>query len=224
MDKNIFIKQLDVILEEFKELTRKSKFDDLSGTPLEWKTVLIGKSKASIVRIAGIHSEYNKEIERILEKPGVKIGSRVRQIIGIVQALRDDLNNDYLKSVAELIHSEVFADYLEMSTYLLSEGYKDASAVIVGSTLESHLKKLCDKNFIDKTFTNSKGKIISKKADTMNAELSKEGVYNKTYQKQITAWLGLRNDAAHGNYSEYQEAEVKLMISGISQFVLQYPA
>lgn len=224
MNKEIFITQLNKIIEEFNNTIPQSRYKDLRDLPLEKKTVLIGKCKAAVVRISGLNSEYNKEVLRILEKDGVMVGSRLRQIIGIIIALKDDLENDYLKSVAELIHSEVFAHYLEMASYLLSEGYKDASAVIVGSTLESHLKKLCDKVSIDTTYTNGKGKEVSKKADTINSELAKAGVYNKMSQKQITAWMDLRNNAAHGNYGEYEVAEVKLMISGINNFIIQYPA
>lgn len=224
MNKDVFIEQLNMILNQFDKIRVQAKYNDLSDFPLETKTVLIGKCKAAVVRITGVNSEYNKEIERILEKQGVKIGSRLRQIIGITEALRDDLRNDFLKTLSELIHSEVFADYLEMASYLLSEGYKDASAVIIGSTLESHLKKLCDKHGIDKSFLNSKGKEIDKKADTINSELCKLGVYNMTYQKQITAWLDLRNNAAHGKYSEYNDEEVKLMLSGINHFMIHFPA
>ncbi len=36
-----------------------------------------------------------------------------------------------------------------MAEYLLKEGYKDPAAVITGSTLEEHLRKLCIKNGID---------------------------------------------------------------------------
>ena len=36
-----------------------------------------------------------------------------------------------------------------MAEYLLHEGYKDSAAVIAGSTLESHLRALCNKNGID---------------------------------------------------------------------------
>ena len=58
----------------------------------------------------------------------------------------------------------------------------------------------------------------------MNAELAKKEVFNKTFQKQITAWLDLRNNAAHGKYDQYGEMEVKLMISGILNFIQLYPA
>jgi hypothetical protein len=54
----------------------------------------------------------------------------------------------------------------------------------------------------------------------MNADLAKASVYSSAYQKQITAWLGLRNFAAHGKYSEYTKEEIALMLQGVRQFIL----
>ncbi len=151
-------------------------------------------------------------------------GLIIKHIIGIVQALKSDLESDYLKSLSEIIHSNLFSDYIDMATHLLEEGYKDPAAVLTGSTLENHLRNLCVKHDVEIEYENSKGKIVSKKADSMNAELAKKEVFNKTFQKQITAWLDLRNNAAHGKYDQYGEMEVKLMISGILNFIQLYPA
>ena len=114
----------------------------------------------------------------------------------------------------------MFSDYLEMAEYLLNEGYKDAAAVLIGSTLEVHLRELCISNNIDIETTNNKGKIIPKKADEMNSDLAKSKVYSASYKKHVTAWLGIRNSAAHGKYSEYTKEEISLMLQGIRQFIL----
>lgn len=37
-------------------------------------------------------------------------------------------------------------------------------------------------------------------------------------QKNVTAWLGLRNKAAHGQYAEYNADQVRVMQSGVSEF------
>ncbi len=37
----------------------------------------------------------------------------------------------------------------------------------------------------------------------MNNELAAFGAYNKLDQKNVTAWLDLRNKAAHAQYHEY---------------------
>lgn len=62
------------------------------------------------------------------------------------------------------------------------------------------------------------------KADTLNADLMKTGAYSKIDLKNVTAWLGLRNDAAHGNYSAYDDKQVSLLISSIRDFVARNPA
>ena len=40
----------------------------------------------------------------------------------------------------------------------------------------------------------------------------------------VTAWLDLRNKAAHGNYSEYNDNQVKQMIMGVRDFIIRNPA
>jgi hypothetical protein len=56
----------------------------------------------------------------------------------------------------------------------------------------------------------------------MNIELSKKGVYNAGMQKQVTAWAHWRNKAAHGEWTEYNDADVKSMIEGIQRFIADY--
>ena len=46
-----------------------------------------------------------------------------------------------MQSREELIHASVFADFLQMADYLVDSGYKDAGAVIAGSTLEGAFTK-----------------------------------------------------------------------------------
>lgn len=219
MNKDFFIKQLDEILIEFNGLKSSSRHSDLSDLPSQQVSMMISKSKAAVERITGNKSEYYKDIEVVL-KNNTSYSSDLLFIIGIVTALRSDLNNGYLKSISEIIQSEVFSDYLEMAEHLLQEGYKDPSAVLIGSTLEVHLRELCIANDISLEILNNKEKLIAKKADVMNADLAKLNVYSGLYQKQIIAWLGIRNSAAHGKYDEYSVEEVKLMLQGIRQFIL----
>jgi len=105
-----------------------------------------------------------------------------------------------------------------MADHLLSEKYKDAAAVMIGSVLEEHLRQLCAKTAIEVSVTKN-GKSLPKKADLLNAELAAISVYNKLDQKQITAWLDLRNKAAHGHHSEYDAEQVQGMLSGVTNFM-----
>ena len=38
-------------------------------------------------------------------------------------------------------------------------------------------------------------------------------------QKKITAWLDLRNKAAHGKYGEYNTDQVRQMLLGVTEFM-----
>ena len=104
---------------------------------------------------------------------------------------------------------EVFADFIEMAEHLLDERYKDPAAVIIGSVLEEHLRQLCLSAGI-RTEDVSATKVVPYKADRLNADLAKAGKYSKLDQKQVTAWLDLRNRAAHGKYAEYALEQVAL--------------
>ena len=42
--------------------------------------------------------------------------------------------------------------------------------------------------------------------------------------KNITAWLDLRNSAAHGDYAAYTKEQVKLLIASVQNFIIRYPA
>ena len=148
---------------------------------------------------------------------------RLEVLTGIVRALQTAYLQGLLRSVQELIHAEVFDDFLEMASYLLREGYKDAAAVIAGGVIEEHLRKLCQRHVIPHTTATPKGD-DPKKANLMNDELAKAGAYSKLEQKNVTAWLDLRNKAAHGKYSEYDEKHVEYLITGLKHFIVRYPA
>lgn len=139
--------------------------------------------------------------------------------IGIVQALLHDIQKGYFRSFEDLIHGELFGDFLEMADHLYTNGFKDAAAVIAGSTLEAHLKQLCKKAAID---TEQNGR--PKKTEMMNTELAGASIYLKLDQKNITAWLALRNKAAHGEYDKYDANQVGLLIQSIRDFITRNPA
>jgi len=138
--------------------------------------------------------------------------------INMLLALRDEIAAGWLLSFKQLVAAELFADFLEMSKYLLDEGYKDAAAVMIGSTLEEHLRQLCINHNLE-THHLSKGDNISKKASVINADLKKANVYGPIEEKQIIAWLGIRNSAAHGKYADYTKEQIDFMHQGVLDFI-----
>ena len=141
---------------------------------------------------------------------------------GILVAARNELAGGWVFTTKGLVSAEIFSDFLDMANYLLSEKYKDPAAVIVGSVLEEHLRQLANKHGLQIEVTKD-GKQVPKKADTLNAELAAANAYSKLDQKSITAWLDLRNKAAHGKYSEYTLEQVQLMNQAVTDFMSRVP-
>ncbi len=216
------VAQLDDILGEFATLLKRSKYDDISDLPEAEVTRFVSRAEAAINRVAGRPSPYADQSDRVF-KAGGYTGYMARALAGILQSLRSDVAAGYIRSQRELLHAELFADFLEMAQHLVNEGYKDAAAVIAGSSLEAHLRQLCQKSGISCDVT-SGGSTAPKKADRLNSELATAGIYSKLDQKNVTAWLDLRNKAAHGQYTEYESPQVNLLIAGIRDFITRNPA
>lgn len=229
IDREIFIQQLDDIINDYNNFIKTCQYIDLSDKESSDEMgSLITRCISGVSRIVGNNSEYYKSIQiaydKNLSSHYYNNGIKLKHIIGVVKALRKDLEMGYIQSLYEIIHGNVFSDYIEMSSHLLEEGYKDPAAVLTGSTLENHLRNLCIKHSIEIEKQSEKGKIIYLKSDFLNSELAKNEAYTKLYQKQISAWLDLRNNAAHGKYEQYNEFQVQSMIEGVRNFILQYPA
>ncbi len=212
------IKQLDAIIAEYNKLFSNSVYDDLSDLPKMHRQALITRAVAAIERISGKNSVYSIEVDRIYKQIPF-LNQHTSSIMGVLLALREDVNAGYISTLIELTHAELFADYLDMAYHLQQSKYKDAAAIITGSTLESHLKNLSIKHGID---IESKGAAV--KADKLNSDLAKANAYSKMDQKNVTAWLGLRNNAAHGKYNEYSSDQVDLFISSVRNFISRLPA
>jgi hypothetical protein len=154
----------------------------------------------------------------------IALAGSVRKGMGVLRAALEDLQNGWALRQVELIHAEVFSDFLDMSSYLLEGGgYKDPSAVLAGGVLEQHLRKLSQKEgiSIDKQGGRS---IEPQKASILNDELRKKSVISQAEWRSVQSWLDYRNDAAHGNYSNYDLVQIRQMIDGIREFIIRHPA
>lgn len=137
--------------------------------------------------------------------------SNINKSLGVLQAAKDDYENGALFDIKILIEADLFDDFLEQADHLLQKDYYQPAAVIIGCVLEDGLRKLCDKNTISLP--------DRPPLDRMNSELAKEGIYNKSVQKQITFFAGLRNDAAHGNWNEFDKTNIEAMLKGVRDFM-----
>jgi hypothetical protein len=198
--------QLERILKRYGQINQYSS--------IEARVEIITSMVAAIERLAPKGTFYYNSLESATKNRGLTDYSVVPLLGGIIQSLKTAYESGYLHQVEELIHADLFSDFLEMGEYLLKDGFKDPAAVIIGGVLEEHLRKLCLKSSID---TEVSGR--PKKAEAMNQELAKAGTYNVLDQKNVTAWLDLRNKVAHGKFTEYTVGHVQLALSGIRDFI-----
>jgi len=217
--KKAVLEQLDRAAQEYNQLRAKSEYEDCSDQPAIETTRVITILSSTIERIAPLGSRYRIETERIFKMWGATNSTCLEYLTGILAALRSDVDGDYLQSLAELIRADLFSDFLSMAEYLLDGGYKEAAAVLIGGVLEEQLRNLAIKSWVPATVGSR-----PIKADQLNADLARANVYSVPYQKNVTAWLDLRNKAAHGKHAEYTKEQVVLMLQGVQDFAARFPA
>jgi hypothetical protein len=220
LDTKAALQQIDEALNARVEARKRSKYDDLSDLK-EGLAELVTLLSDAINRFAPPGSTYREKANLLAEEHQMhNLHLQQEVLYGILKSLRTAYAAGYLQSVEELVHADLFSDFMEMADYLLSEGYKDPAAVLGGGVLEEGLRKLCMKNGIAIVDANGK----PKKASVMNDDLARAMVYDKLVQKSVTAWLDLRNKAAHGDYSAYDKKQVEFYIQGIRDFLIRHPA
>ncbi|MFB8268292.1 hypothetical protein ACFC96_16960 [Streptomyces sp. NPDC055955] len=208
------VKQLNELLtkaEHFVAGKTVSELNENMATGL-----LANRLEAAVARLSVNGSVYREQLKR---GSGYTNFGRLSHNLQVALSLRDDLVAGWTATVVELVHADTYSDFLQMSDGLLAKGYKDAAAVITGTALEVHVRALCVKSSVP---TMVAGK--PKKADTMNADLKKAGVYDGLQQKEVTTWMALRNSAAHGNYDDYDHAQVRRFLDGVEAFMRKFPA
>ena len=160
IDSPVIISELDYVMKKWEELRSISKHDDLSDVKSKGSlSELVVMMSEAIHRFAPPGSQYLLQTQKIIATlPDHVSHSRM---LGIIRALRDAYTRGQLQSLVELVHADVFADFLDMASHLLDEGYKDAAAVMIGSVLEEQLKKLSMKHSIALTDANGKARKTS---------------------------------------------------------------
>lgn len=235
MDKQKLLQRVDAVLAKGVATNKSMKISSYQSKPgdmFSTKVVSwVDPGLASQFRAAGLSllkDMYGEDNHFYKDFVGYTANtaypSGYEQATALISVVKEEINNDWIESTKGLLAGEVFDDLLDRAQHLFDERYKDAAAVIAGSSLEAHLKRLCTKHGVDTDFTDPKGNIKPKAADTINADLVKANAYDKNEQKQITAWLGIRNEAAHGNGRNVKEELIKDLITGVRQFISRCPA
>ena len=202
--------ELETAMADVKSSIRTGAFYPVADDALwhEWCTSVLNL----IVGVMGEESDHYKNFRTVYDnKRGDTTGNLFPRAKGVFSAASRDYEGGYLLNMASMVSADVIDDVLDQAQHLLDNDYKDPACVIGRVALESALKRLCKTH-----------KLPTGKLDKMNSDLARANVYNKSTQKYITAWSGLGNDAAHGNWSAYTNADVGDQISGVRRFIAQH--
>lgn len=142
----------------------------------------------------------------------------LEQCLSILKAVRSNIEGGWLNTQKGLLTAEIFEDFLGMAEHLLEENYIGPAAVLVGGILERQIREMSRNNEIPVTVIKG-DKEVPLSTDKLNNELYKKGVYALSDQKQIVAWLDVRNNAAHGHFEKLSASQVELMMHGVRSFI-----
>ncbi|CUR59665.1 hypothetical protein NOCA1190025 [metagenome] len=108
---------------------------------------------------------------------------------------------------------EAATDLMEQVEMLLRDPrvHPAAPVVLAGAALEELLRSLA----IDAGLQSPPKPSLSTWADALRAA----GVLTQSEVKDITAWAGHRNEAAHGQFVELSKQRAQLMVDGINLFM-----
>jgi len=217
MNQEKILERLDQLITQGEEVVNSCKEDHFGG---EWvdSDLMYGFRAPSLSLIERIYKKDSPFFQEFDKSTNNSHPENAKSGIEILKAIKGEIEGGWIFTLRGIVSSDIFADFLEASEHLLQEGYKDAAAVMIGGVLEQNLRELCLKNGIGTT-ESRKGVPVAKKADRLNQDLAKADIYGKLDQKNVTAWLGLRNNAAHANYGEYTKEQVDLMLENVSNFL-----
>jgi hypothetical protein len=180
-----------------------------------WRFLL--SSLQTIEKTCGANSPHARELERCREQY-VRSGSLdLDSCAGVLYAARDDLRAGMLQDIRQIATAEAFGDLLEAAAHLLEEMHHLAAVPICGAVLESSLRDLAVRKGVEWTGPSS----ITK----LNMLLYKAGAYDKVVFGEIEAWGKLRNQVAHGNFTQPEDVDsgaARRMLEGVREFVLRF--
>ncbi len=134
-----------------------------------------------------------------------------KQVIGTLEAIKFEIENDHLDSFTRIIRAETAADLMEQAELLLTNGFYLAAGVIGRAILEEILRKTCES--LSCSPTKEKPTI-----NDYNQSLYANQHYSKTRMKQIEALAAIGNDAAH-NSPNLSKDDVKRLINELPELI-----
>ncbi len=220
MDLEQILNELDAILSKYREISGMDNGRPSAGLAGREIGPLITKAISTVRKISGSESDYTLAITAVAGEQE-DVPDRTGLVFGVLKALRDDIRHGRFQPVADPVYFDApaFAGFLNVAMQQLSRGDVKAAAVLAGSTLETHLRKLAVKNGLD--IEDEQGNALP--VAQVVLEMTENGVFGSDELQRVEEWLAVRKAASAGEAGQISEEQVHTMIAGISAFLTRNP-
>jgi hypothetical protein len=130
---------------------------------------------------------------------------------GILQTVKFEIINNLLGTLENQVRGEIFGDFISIAKNLLTDGHKDAAAVLACGALEDSLKKFAISNGLA---------VEGKDLSTVINSLKGQGLIKGAQAGIVQSYVQLRNKAFHAQFEKIEMPEVASLISFVEQFLL----
>ena len=141
-------------------------------------------------------------------------------LVSLLEAFRDFVAAGLLEAVSpeRRAQLDVVSDYMEQADELLNakELHPAAAAMVIGATLEEFLRTRAEHDALS---LGSRKPSIQAYAEL----LRDQGFLDKQDMKDVTAWAGLRNHAAHGEWDQVKDRDrIRVMLEAVNLFLRKH--
>lgn len=216
--KDTITQRFQELLEQGKQLTSRMNTSDFyiseHNIPAfhAWLS-----SVANILEIASPSgSFFLNESHRIMTDDGMKRGiptKVVSKMMGLLQSAQQEWAGGLLRRIEYILAAETFDNFLDHAAFYHKGDKKVEAAVLASAVLEDTVKKISLKNGLT-----TKGQSLEALID----ELSKVGAITPVKAKRIKAFSGIRNNALHAEFDDFDIKDVGEMIKGIRELIEDY--
>lgn len=171
-----------------------------------------------LISFAGKTSPFLSQIEfKLLPNDRKKAGQHLAEIL---KAYIAHLESGLVRGLSPKRQAEidVTSDFLDQANGLLQSNkvHPAAPAVLIGAALEEFLRNWVEDGGL--SLGNKKPGL-----DAYSSTLREAELITKQDAKDIAAWAGIRNHAAHGEWEELGGADrIRLMLDGVNLFMRKY--
>jgi len=185
---------------------------------VEWRTSCV----AVLDQVVPMNSLLRKTVDEfrtLKNEPGnVVFGC------SFLRAVKTELEDGSLDSLVSQIENELLADYLSQAESILAESRGElthvAAAVLAGASLENFLRSMCQRCAPPESTVGKLGAPLALTA--LIDALKSRQAFNEVDAKFLRAWAGIRNNAAHGKFEEFNRSQVEQMVRGVLSFVSRH--